>query len=544
MPILTYSTDDSEETQSVEIAPDRKAVNLNKRAITHLDLSGLGECVELEALFLSQNNLTTIDLSPLAGLPWLRSVSIINNRLSSVDLGPLASSPRLESLNLSGNNLFGLDLSPLSRCERLNHLDISQNKLAKVSLPRAYGMERMYLFANQLSSIDLSPLESSSRLEILVIDANMLKKIDLAPLASCPYLRQVSLGDNMLSEIDLTPLSYCPRLGEVNCLVLSGNPFKGRVDVSPLMFHPLMQLGDGSLKQVLTAWFSDPYPELDRLLHVDFEEPSEPARGSWKWLKKLAVMSRSLTIQRYILRELGLSKFGHADFSLNDVFLSLSSELSVEKAAEEVRPHLVDGICTQIDRGGTTIDLDLIEASSESEIAIRASRILEMRDAEMRRVFIRYYIRHNFADLGPLWLTAYGNRILSGLKVSLQGSRFGDLSAIEAALHELGHELRWKEVRPSGEWVEFLEDHRKPLETLDHLFGPDAVKDQGNRLGVGRRLSVETYEDAASDPYAAMLSTGTHISHELKSLILALAMRNRYSHKEYDTRIDWLAGEQ
>ncbi len=83
-------------------------------------------------------------------------------------------------------------------------------------------------------------------------------------------------------------------------------------------------------------------------------------------------------------------------------------------------------VCQQIDRGGTTIGIDVERffRTPVTELTRRASRTLELRAKEMQgltlrtndpdRVKSKDALRWKMGiDLRPLWLTAYGYEVLS-----------------------------------------------------------------------------------------------------------------------------------
>ncbi|TFG12150.1 hypothetical protein EU537_10050 [Candidatus Thorarchaeota archaeon] len=116
-----------------------------------------------------------------------------------------------------------------------------------------------------------------------------------------------------------------------------------------------------------------------------------------------------------------------------------------ETASSDLSEFLVSFYCDQIDRGGTTIGADIQGLSEhDGECAIRAKAIINLRNEEMKQVYVLK--NSHTIDLRPLWLTAYGFQILSGLKLGLECSK-EEFEQVQEAIEKLGFEI---EVREDG----------------------------------------------------------------------------------------------
>jgi len=99
---------------------------------------------------------------------------------------------------------------------------------------------------------------------------------------------------------------------------------------------------------------------------------------------------------------------------------------------DRVREYL----CKQIDKGGTTIGLDVDKMSEYGDTALRVHKVLDLRKGEIEQVAIAK-ISEGKADLRALWLTAYGHSILSSLGMGTTCS-LNDLDKVMDALTRLG----------------------------------------------------------------------------------------------------------
>ena len=91
--VLTYTLERTGTEEQIELEDDITEIGMNHlygKGISHIDLSPLKSCRNLEMLILSQNNLKNIDLSPLSFCIDLGTLFISGNNLQNVNLGPSA----------------------------------------------------------------------------------------------------------------------------------------------------------------------------------------------------------------------------------------------------------------------------------------------------------------------------------------------------------------------------------------------------------------------------------------------------------------------
>jgi Leucine-rich repeat (LRR) protein len=164
-----------------------------------VDISGIGECINLEVLDLSENSIA--DISELADLPNLTTLDLGDNGLAGI--GPIAVLTNLTSLSLSYNKFTGTDLDGvLSNLANLASLDLSGNHLTDMgNITTLLNLERIYLADNQLS--DISGLKNCSKLSYLNLHKNNIT--DISVLAELDNLEFVDLYDNNIT--DLSPLA-------------------------------------------------------------------------------------------------------------------------------------------------------------------------------------------------------------------------------------------------------------------------------------------------------------------------------------------------
>ncbi len=156
--------------------------------------------------------------------------------------------------------------------------------------------------------------------------------------------------------------------------------------------------------------------------------------------------SRKISTQLVIIKSLGFQDYGLLDFELLERDFSgiLTTILSITEEPQEFRDlyasELTDMLLNQIDRKGTTIEVDVL--SSRPEIIRLAPRILELRKREIENLCLP--LSEQGVDLRPLWLTAYGLQSLQALQVK---TRFVDIRDptycdIDTVFSDLGYSLK------------------------------------------------------------------------------------------------------
>ncbi|MFW9889694.1 MAG: hypothetical protein ACFFER_16010 [Candidatus Thorarchaeota archaeon] len=363
-----------------------------------IDLTPLSEMDNLESLMLHDNGLRRIDLSPLSSCANLKDLRVTDNHknLETINLSPLASCSKLQRLDLSRNHLQNIDLSPLSSCSSFKDIILDEN---------------------QLQHVDLSPLSKCVTFMRLGLLGNPLQSVDLSPLSQCVNLRLVNLAGTKLQNVSLSPLASC----QCSHIYLQANEIES-VDITSVLLNPALEMIDHDYQFV--SWVADPYEKrklkghhwsIELKYSVDPPAPEE----SWSFLHKLANIPQGLSIpvQSYILKSLGFEHFGLIDADISKFLCSIPPETSIDEAPNIVRPFLIETVCEQIDRGGTTILLDINSLMGIGEIARRLDSILELRDTEMMQVKVNRWLHMVWQyQIQPLVLTAYGFSILMQIR--------------------------------------------------------------------------------------------------------------------------------
>jgi len=137
---------------------------------------------------------------------------------------------------------------------------------------------------------------------------------------------------------------------------------------------------------------------------------------------------------------MGLGEYGFIDSDLQNLLVSQPPDEALPVIRERVREYLVEQIADSVDRGGTTIGLNLENLQIQHrEIAARIHRILELRRDEIQSVSVG--VSDGVADLQELYLTAYGYEILSALGMRLKSPE-DELAQISEAISNLGFDLK------------------------------------------------------------------------------------------------------
>ncbi|MFW9803835.1 MAG: leucine-rich repeat domain-containing protein [Candidatus Thorarchaeota archaeon] len=443
---------DSNQLKKIDLSPlgsnkNLEILNLSENHLKKIDLSPLSSCTELKVLNLDGNHLPSIDLSPLSSCTNLETIWLQKNQLRSIDLSLLTTCPNLRFFHLNRNKLKRVDLSPLSARADIRRVSISLNQLESINLTplkSCIDLDSIELNGNGLRTIDLSPLSSCINISSIELSRNRLQTIDLSPLSSIIGIQFLNLDENMLKTVDISPLSSCPHFRELH---LKGDSFEG-VDITPLVTSPYFNYVETDAP--VTSWIKDPFQRrlVTRNAQISgrrerFSVESPAQEGSWELLHKLANIpyGLSIPIQTYILKALGLEKYGLIDADISGSLCSISPDLSLDEARERVKPILVERMCEQIDRGGTTIGLDVDGVFTEAMgIAKRMESIAKLRDAEMKRIVaIR---KGEFFDVRQLYLTAYGHSILNNVwQSNVRGISNEEFDLIQDSLSTLGYEI-------------------------------------------------------------------------------------------------------
>lgn len=429
-------------------------LSIDFRYLQAIDLTPLSSCPNLQRLIINCRSLGEIDLTPLSSISKLSELAIYAREeppTKGFDLSPLSSCVNLKQLDLYYNRLGHIDLSPLGGLTELRSLRLQNNDLKNIDLSplrSCPNLERLDIADNHLTDVDLTPLGACTNLEDLLLSRNKLESVDLSPLRSCPRLALLSIEIPSLRDIDLSPLAACSNFGSLYT--------NWGVDITPLIIHPSFHSVRKRTGHI-ESWIQDPFPERDLRTFIKIDPPSPD--GSWELLHRLANIPQgmSISIQSYILKVLELENFGFIDSDISEFLCSISSETSIENARELVRAYLVNKVCEQIDRGGTTIGLDVQALMNEfGEIAMRVPRIAELRDSEMNELEAKFFERHSRYyrrpeeysrrpegySLHPIYLTTYGFSILR--RMILENRYYAskeEFSRIQRAVEELGYKL-------------------------------------------------------------------------------------------------------
>lgn len=317
----------------------------------------------------------------------------------------------IPEMNLSYRDIVDIDLSPLSSDTDLQRLNLGHNKIKNIDLTplsSCTGLRYLRLHDNQLEEIDLSPLSSLTNLVSLNLSENQLQSINLIPLVSCTsLLQELHLDCNEIESIDLSPL--LPRFSDKEIYIDTG-----------VRKH---------------SW-------LKRRIGV-YERPTNSY--PWSLLHQIVTWyGTDRRVQQDILLALGLERYGFIDTDLEDLFLSIEPETTIQDVQEIVIPRIVDSIASTVDNDGTTTGLKLEElVTKHKEIAVRSQHIIKLRESEMENIVVGH--SDGDIDLGYLWLTAFGYEVLASLDIRLTTDAYG-LTRIKKIFRKLGFELKTSET--------------------------------------------------------------------------------------------------
>ena len=330
---------------------------------------------------------------------------------------------------------------------------------------------RIDISSNWLTHVDLKPLESCKDLEYLSLAVNKLEKVDLTPLQNCPRLRHLDLSHNKLKDVDLTPLAGCE---ELVYLYLQENMFE-QVNIAPLL--DLKQLTTAVIqltrksqrpKIVIDSFMSNVPPNLNDTLfsfvtgyragmvpdwlydkNTEIEYSPRPyhelvAEFGWARVKEhLVALSKKLKLgvefvaQRVLFNSFGMPELACYDGRVRDIVKFLPISGSYDEGVQHLYSKMVGLLESQLKRGGSTLYFDL-DSLSTTPGSVLLPSVLARREVEIQEVVL--YDKSGTVDLFPLWLTSYGNKILTvlGCKRYVSKSR---LPEINKALKDINHRI-------------------------------------------------------------------------------------------------------
>jgi len=448
--------------------------------INAIDISPLSSSVQLEELFIYGTQLEQIDLTSLSACKRLKVLNLGLNKLVELDLSEIESCSKLEDLCLGtgemadeppGNYLKSLDLSPLVNCKGLKNLELDGNQLEELDLrplSHCVDLEYLYLQHNKLKRLDLEPLAECKNLKSLILRDNELSCLDMSPLSSCDELGSFDISCNKLKTLDLSPLAQCTELG---FLSVAANEIRD-LELAPLAFCrdlTYFYMGQDERKVGFTLLSLETmYDELHVPHDVGWWVERSEIPYAYTSLNLIAWLST--IIHKY---EPHTWKLAHLVKCLTDIvcpeeigFLDFhfATFESIVKESDPtvIRDRVVEAFCRQIDKGGTTIgiDVDRIASSSYEELARRLPRVIELRKAELNGFGGRIKKYDNKVDLRQIWLTAYGYQFLSTLGLGLECS-VDDYQLVREGLEDIGFSIS---ITASGEDSEVSTDISKSLQ--------------------------------------------------------------------------------
>lgn len=329
-----------------------------------------------------------------------------------------------------------------------------------------FSLKQLIARSNSFKEFKLDPFVSYSedsegnefcRLTDVSLDYNQLEEIDLQPLSMCRNLQSLNIAVNKLRNIDLYPLSSCRKITR---FLFYGNSLQD-MDITPLVLN-LPKYYFKLRKTWSLRWILETVRNLDggaRLTEVPLKT-IEP-------IQKMVSSSKSMRTINLILDSLDLRSLGFLDEDISDQILTIPSITPIEIARETIEPFVLDALCNQIDKGGTTIGLDIEGVMHHAGLVSRVTRIIELRESEMKRVRVPVFKRNifNIHNLRALWLTAYGHQVLSALKMPLEIREEG-FEIVTEAFEKLGYNIRTTNRRKISKPVNISSDLKQYIWSL------------------------------------------------------------------------------
>lgn len=418
-PSLEILTVPQSKITELDLSPLSSCDNLREFRLQYglvkkVNLKSIGECKSLQVIDLQKNYIEEIDFRPLAMSRSLEIINLFGNRIKEVDLSPLAQCKSLKTINLSENFLKNVDLTQIEDSDSIEEIKLASDNmplrmhegLEHIKLAAIPSLKKLDLGYHNLSHIDLEPLSRCSSLEVLQLNTYYkwkLDNIDLKPLSSCTKLRVLYLENREKHDFDFTPLAYCSSL----------RLFKGQV---------VTLLSKAALKKALPEFVVskqiriDVLPDIMNLHDVSFylnTLDKFEQKSNWKIFHLL----------HESMRILEFDWLGLIDVEPKETLCFI---LEHQETPQIILQRLVEIVCDQIDRGGTTIGLDIDHRIEHIELTKRVKDVANLRIEELEQLVIpikgtQIAIRRkgDRIDLRPLWLTDYGQDVLSSLGLGM-----------------------------------------------------------------------------------------------------------------------------
>jgi len=253
-----------------------------------------------------------------------------------------------------------------------------------------------------------------------------MRNIEIAPLACCKRLENLYMfQENHPFREPFTILSQesMDRIVHNNTKSKNMNYWLGKVVEDMVVYQPRFDVPHPYRNLNLIGWLAGVVKE---------HEPD-----NWKMAHLVQCI-----VDTVCTEEIGLL----------DIDLETLKSIIGESEYALIKERIIEAFCKQIDAGGTTIgmDIDRLSQSCHHEIVHRLPKVIELRKYEMESVAQQIDSSGDTIDLRPLWLTAYGHKLLSSLKLSLECTAEA-FKLVERGLSEIGYPLDNEETKGSVE---------------------------------------------------------------------------------------------
>ena len=226
-------------------------------------------------------------------------------------------------------------------------------------------------------------------------------------------------------------------------------------------YDMLIEVGETMMVVLIVDTISDESPYRERLRAIlsivengiDFRIPRFLKIPEHHWM-------HHLTLQN-LLTQIGYSWIGLLDGNTKQLVRTMTNLIDSQSNFENpIQELLISELCNQIDDDGPTINLNIQKMKEHGELARRISRVIELRSSEINDLVL--YQDGDLVDLEPLWLTAYGFRILQSMNVRRQ-CKIENFDEIKREFGRLGfllktttnkHEVR--QLRATEQLVQYV----------------------------------------------------------------------------------------
>jgi len=269
-----------------------------------------------------------------------------------------------------------------------------------------------------------------------------IRSIDLTPLAGLKELKRLSLQGNNISRLDITSLLFCPNL-EV---------FETDAETSfEVLFVPItVALPKALTHSMLKKYRRGRTRTTIVSIQLYWNLSNSLVQGNWN-----RVLTQIQSIYPYFnefqkhefksvfLEAINLHEYLGVDTDFYNLIEGIPANCGYEKLRKLVKSRAEEILLDQINKDGSTIFINVESLIHDPHLLSLAAAVLDRRKSEITSLEVRID-SNGSVDLGSIWITAYGFKILRSINAGLKVDR-KSFDRIKKTLSTLGYSISLKQ---------------------------------------------------------------------------------------------------